>query len=422
MKLNVCICAWNIVLILFSHKIRAQISIIPISSNTTLSEISIIDNSIVIHGYKDFLVESNDACSTLQTLTPPCSSGGDISSLNRLDSNNFFAYCSSGPYNKIYKSKNGGLSWNVILDSSFLYIKSVRFFDTLEGTAICSFNKLLRTTNGGKTWTSEYQPVQFPVSSFGNNDSMLFIGTINGGIISKNRGKNWISSTTTSGISCINFYNKDTIFSVASAVNGGSYFSRTYDFGNNWNHFSFYQNGISQVISFRDPYCVYFKNKKEGYVVGLDSLSHLAIIKTTDLGNTWSVFNSSINGVGIKDFKFLNDSIAFLCGDSGKLFKWNLNQTTFVNLDKIKLPAFNASLVPNPAQYKQTLTLNTKIIAPLQIYLSDITGMRLKQMYNGVTESGTNIIYLNIAQIPSGIYFYEVKLGDETKHIRFIKE
>jgi carboxypeptidase T len=80
------------------------------------------------------------------------------------------------------------------------------------------------------------------------------------------------------------------------------------------------------------------------------------------------------------------------------------------------------NVFPNPANQSQILNVQTKISTPIQVYLKDITGKKIQQMYSGITNPNNDKINLNIAQIPSGIYFYEVKLGDETKHIRFIKE
>jgi photosystem II stability/assembly factor-like uncharacterized protein len=405
----------------FYLKLVGQITPINTGTNTRLSELSVISNSLFINGNYNYLAKSNDACNTLTPLAVN-EPFGYSSSLNRLDSNiAFILFELPGAANRIYRTLDGGLSWSLTLDTSFIFIKYLHFFDTLEGVAICDYSKLLRTMNGGKTWTTETHPVQFVIYADGNRDSTLCITSLGGASVSKDRGRNWIYGSAGGGIKDIHFFEHDTLFTIASS-NNGSFFSKTFNNGLTWNHFSFIQSGSYKINGFADPYTLYCKNINELYIAGLDTTYKISILKTTDLGNTWSIYNTSIKAFNIWDFKFLNDSIAFLCGDSGKLFKWNLSQTVFVSLDKISPLAFNASLLPNPAEHQQRLSLNTKIIAPLQIYLSDITGVRLKQMYNGVTESGTNTIHLNIAQIPSGIYFYEVKLGESIERIRFVKQ
>jgi hypothetical protein len=67
----------------------------------------------------------------------------------------------------IYKSVDGGYSWdeceNVyrdIYDDMFI-IKSIDFCDSLNGIAVGSEGKILRTSDGGDTWQREYAPFIF---------------------------------------------------------------------------------------------------------------------------------------------------------------------------------------------------------------------------------------------------------------------
>jgi hypothetical protein len=176
-------------------------------------------------------------------------------------------------------------------------------------------------------------------------------------------------------------------------------------------------------LSFDYAYNVCYKNK-EIYILGNDTFAKLAILKSKDLGTTWSIYNSAIPTFRTFDMQFINDSIAIIAGDSGKLLRWNKNQSLFVGLEKINLNTQieNLQLFPNPSAQSQTLILNTKSIAPIKIYLKDITGKTIQQMYNGLTESGKNKIDLKIENIPSGIYFYEVRLANQSQHIRFVKQ
>jgi hypothetical protein len=93
-----------------------------------------------------------------------------------------------------------------------------------------------------------------------------------------------------------------------------------------------------------------------------------------------------------------------------------------IGITTIEPSLSNIQLFPNPSTEHQILVLNTKSIAPLKIDLKDITGKTLKTMYNGITESGENKVDLNMKDLPSGIYFYEVKFNNQNQHIRFIKQ
>ena len=94
-------------------------------------------------------------------------------------------------YNKIYKSIDKGLSWNVIFEASAHIpsirssgtIKDLEFISSTEGFAVGTMDKIFKTTDGGISWDTisisyasnpyrTYQKVSFL------NDSVGFIGVV----------------------------------------------------------------------------------------------------------------------------------------------------------------------------------------------------------------------------------------------------
>ena len=79
-------------------------------------------------------------------------------------------------------------------------------------------------------------------------------------------------------------------------------------------------------------------------------------------------------------------------------------------------------LFPNPTENAHTIILNTKSEEEIQINLLNFQGQNLKIVYLGKTKFGEKIILSDISNLTPAIYFYEVKYGSYTKHLRFVKQ
>jgi len=79
------------------------------------------------------------------------------------------------------------------------------------------------------------------------------------------------------------------------------------------------------------------------------------------------------------------------------------------------------TLYPNPTNHHQTIRINSDKAQNLEITLIDLMGRRIKTVYRGRSIAGNNSITSDVSALPLAIYFYEVKLGNEITHIRFVK-
>jgi hypothetical protein len=79
-------------------------------------------------------------------------------------------------------------------------------------------------------------------------------------------------------------------------------------------------------------------------------------------------------------------------------------------------------LHPNPTSSEQKILIESEKEVQLSIDLFDISGRLIKQIYLGKVLEGSNTISTNIAFLANGIYMYEIILGNEVKHIKFIKQ
>jgi photosystem II stability/assembly factor-like uncharacterized protein/phosphodiesterase/alkaline phosphatase D-like protein len=214
--------------------------------------------------------------------------GWNVHPINR--SLNKIVYVSGGTYyiaggNKtndsiqtIIKSHNYGQTWEVIYDTLGPWLKSLYFKDTLNGFAVGDKGVILRTNNGGNSWSSVTSPIyrDFNAITFINADTGYIVGGYVAGI------------------------NLKTIL-------------RTNNGGNTWTVQIDGLGGILNDISFADS--------KNGYIVG-DSAT---VYKTIDGGNSWQLIVVDTNLIGNETFnavKFYNKNFGAIAGRAGLFYMY----------------------------------------------------------------------------------------------------
>jgi hypothetical protein len=317
-------------------------------------------------------------------------------------------------YSRIYKSTNGGLTWiqqyNTNLDIAYL-----AFFNSNNVIGVIDGYNLVKTNDGGNTWTIVSQPSQGIMTCEIYGDSTTLIGDSFGTIsMSKNRGASWLGVTNFgNAVSDISFLNKDTIFATSLNPSFGPQFKRSFNGGISWTDFNL---PLAQSI-----HHVYFKNKNEGYVLGGDDNNKGVIFKTNDLGQSWSIFNTGLNtGVngGLIDMAFLNDSIALVSGYNGILFKWNTKQTQFVGLKDNSAIINGIKVYPNPIKDKLTIEIENKDMQKLKLSILNTLG----QSVNFKQEILNSKTKLDLSDFGSGIYYLKIHDHSIQKVFKIIKE
>jgi len=219
--------------------------------------------------------------------------------IDRLDDKNAFAVGGANNYLACWKSNNNLNSFTPMMQpDKFIEGKpsfwSVDFISATHGFGGASVGKILKTTNGGSTWT--YLPdnftagcivaihfinqnIGFIAKSDANDDAYRgrnLYKTVDG-------GKTWTKVFTTDVIRKIYFQDEKIGFCVGG-IGGTPRIWRTNDGGENWrpvfseNPEIYWMNGIS-----------FTPNKYVGYAVGgnIYNNNQGAIFKTTDGGLSW---------------------------------------------------------------------------------------------------------------------------------------
>src|SRR4030095_15608631 len=158
----------------------------------------------------------------------------DLSSIYFTDPNTGYV---CGPYGRIMKTISGGFSWNTQVSNTTLYLYSVFFPNASTGYIAGGglvfpnfFYTILKTTNGGNTWTNQQFSGSALYTVYFNNADTGYVAGENGRILkTTNGGVNWLAqnSTTTSYLNELFFYDLNTGYCVGGygvilkTTNGG---------------------------------------------------------------------------------------------------------------------------------------------------------------------------------------------------------
>jgi photosystem II stability/assembly factor-like uncharacterized protein len=248
----------------------------------------------------------------------------------------------------IFTSSDAGSTWNSVSDNMGSWLKSVYFTTSLQGFAVGDYGKILKTTDGGNTWTK--------ITLTGNLNqrnfcSVFFTDTQNGYIVggNENTGMQTILKTTDGGITwniikdisgeflnAVYFPSLNIGFSVG---NHGTFYKTT-DAGNTWIAIT-----IPGNVGTRNYKSTYFISNTLGFIVGgnLTNDSIQTILKTTDGGNNWTAV-SDILAPMLNDVYFVNQNNGYTVGNNGVVLYTSNTGNTWqtVNLPNNNNYTFNA--------------------------------------------------------------------------------
>lgn len=362
-----------------------------------------------------------------------------------IDANNG---CAVGSNGTICKTSDGGNNWILQSSGTTESISSVYFTDTLTGFAVTP-TELLKTTDGGNNWF-----VQDTM-----NASMIpifFIGNDIGFVVGKGRmlktidgGDSWTKHNS-SDVYTYCFWATDSNTLYTGGMGGATMgptptVAKSMDGGENWS--TLYQPGAYGSFS-----SMFFTTQNTGYIAGsyfMQGNNYNLFAKTTDGGVSWSYDSSTIN-LTLTSIFFIDSLIGYVTATDGSILKtidagenWiPLNSNVTTSLNSIFFPdsltgytvgasgtilkTANAGLgigeqtieesliiFPNPTSTQLTIKIGSLAIDKIDII--DITGKKIKSIKKNITT-------INVADLPSGIYF--IKLFTEEKIItkKFVKQ
>ena len=341
-----------------------------------------------------------------------------------------FAIADSGYF---IKTTNSGISWKQIdmgyndwfmLDVFFLN-QNTGFIST--GNRMGATGHAYRTTNGGENWIMLSQPRN------ANFFFIRFIDEVNGFLCgweniyrTTNLGDTWIQMETNPNSMLhwdVSFINNLTGFTGG----GDGYIHKTTNGGYNWFR-------TQKLVSF-DVVKINFLNEQTGYATAGQSFtgSKSGIFCTTNSGYSW--FQQYVPyGTGselLSSFAFCDANTGFVVGNKGIVLKTNTGGFVSIkNISENNIP-LNTHLFQNyPNPFNPTTKIKFEIpsnvkreMSNVKLIIYDILGKEIQTLVNEQLQPGTYEVTFDGSNLPSGIYFYQLRTGDfvNTKKLILLK-
>ena len=338
----------------------------------------------------------------------------------------------------IIHTQDGGYSWTIQYSYPNNGFTSIYFTDELNGWAsLYSGANLLHTTNGGISWNLKptghtYQPEEifFIYSAIG-----WVIGHTSSPLTAK------IIKTTDSGFTWQDvspqntydwLYDIDFISEQTGWIVGehGKVFEAS-DGGTNW------------IRIWQDNYPAFetvdFVNENVGWIVTTELLiSETALFYTTNGGETWEL-QAKLPGTKGSMF-MLNQNTGWYAGGHSVygdpqvafIYKTTNGGVSFVEENLIEVSAPSEFLLsqnyPNPfnpyTKIKYSIpSVGTQHAVSVQIKVYGTLGNEIETLVNEEKLTGTYEITWHVVNLPSGVYFYQLRVENyiETKKMILLK-
>ncbi len=381
---------------------------------------------------------------------------------------------------KIYKTADGGDSWDLLLDQPETYWRAIGFADSLRGWAgnfgqlgqvprVTDTNMLYQTVDGGNTWTPVDIPEPKPEGICGiwvASDSIVYaVGRIFGAprfLKTADGGASWSNTNMESLIDRlvdVYFFSPDSGFIVGGvgdlSVSSGRVLF-TADGGDNWEiqhttqqnaqwcwkiSFPTRQVGYISLETFSEARTSYFLKTTDGGLTWEEKLlfvgyheqgigfvtenlgwvgGDVQTYETTDGGVTWT--RIQLFGAGINRIRMLSDSLGYAVGRS--VYKYSLQNITSVEpVTEVPERFHLAQNYPNPFNPSTQInySLQTSAVVSLKIY--DLLGNEVQTLVDAFHLDGAYSVMFDPGNLASGVYFYKLEAGDfvDTKKMLLIR-
>lgn len=378
---------------------------------------------------------------------------------------------------QIYRTDNGGISWQLQLERSTAHFRSIGFLDSLHGWAgnvgPGEFNAtdstvLYQTSDGGRNWLPVKSFVGFtPAGLCGMhvvNDSVVCaVGRVRGPAAfarTADRGRTWRTKDMrghAAGLIDVYFFDADTGFAVgltnANHDNSSGVILHTTDGGETW------EKRFTTMRTGEWCWKISFPTRRTGYVsLQRNRESPIFFLKTTDGGRTWQekLFSNSyyfVQGIGFIDeqrgwiggnstnptyqtsdggetwqsagfgvrlnrFRFLGDTVGYAAGRT--VYKYR-NTTTRVTTALPESPAaFELSQnYPNPFNPSTAIRYHLPRAARVSLTVYDLTGRLIERLLDETQDAGGHTVIWDANDpegnpLRAGVYLYRIQTAEFT--------
>ena len=382
------------------------------TNNNLIGVDAISEQAAWIGGFNGTVLRTDDSGNTWNDVwTLPDTL--NVYNIEGLDANNALVSAWSEEFSTtfIFKTNNGGLSWQKTYEQTNGFIDDITMFTPTEGMAIGDpvdgIWTIIETHDGGNTWTPIPNAPGANENEFGYRNGVIWISESTGWIGTngsrayciQDGGMVWteVQIPSLSDVRTLAF-NKT---GIGMAVSWSGELARTNDAGESWEEIASPFNGnTSYIVSQADVFWLMIDN---------------LIFISTDNGLNWELetsTNTSLNHLDLITNEYGTYGLAV--GENGHILKYvNDRIVTKVN-ESIVIPEeyiLNQNY-PNPFNPNTIITYSIMAQSHVVIKVFDIVGRDITTLVNKEQTAGKYRIEFSGKELSSGIYFYQIQTKD----------
>ena len=329
--------------------------------------------------------------------------------------------------NDVSKTTDGGTTWNYLPFSGRIYPVAVIEFDPLDFKKLYVGNGpsfVYRTVDHGQTWTQMNTPDINYLTSIAIdpiNDSVLYLGYVDGVFKSTDGGNTWDSLSpgfTIQGSTKITIdpLHSNTIYaarySYTDTVPSGLY--KSTDGGSTWVEKN---NGLSGDKRRINTIIINPKNTDEIFL-GLDDLQN-PIVRTINGGDTWVNFSAGLPNSYVSSFAIDTIFGKLYCNASN--FNYPESSGVYI-LDSIVTDVKNRTFqeprsfvlyqnYPNPFNPTTEIHYNLPEASHVRLVVYDVLGREVMTLIDAFENAGYKSAKVDGNGLSTGLYFYRMEAG-----------
>lgn len=378
--------------------------------------------------------------------------------------NENLGWAANGYYAAVYKTTDGGTTWNLQLNNTMLgshhYFRNIEFLDENIGFLGTLNGEFFKTLDGGATWNlvtiSPNPPAICGLDCVGTSTiygcgayfSPAYV------IKSTDSGVTWQfidMSAYASALVEVLFIDENTGFASGNDATG-SIILKTTDGGTTWNTIfhgdvqgdyvwklqilSSNPNVMFGAVESLAPHtgkliqsadagvswvtkdapeaeiqAVGFTDANHGWMGGHDT----GFYETFDAGTTWT--NTTV-GSNLNRIFFVNDNVAYACGTTIYKMTTTMATSNFQELARVPLKVV---VSPNPVKDKLNIEVEFKGTDHLLMELYSVTGQFIKQLKLDAVEDACTKKYSFDFPYPNGAYYINLHTNTGRQSVKVIK-
>ena len=366
----------------------------------------------------------------------------------------------------VFKTINGGMSWTRLTTTGVnTVLRAISFVNDNVGVIVGDAGTIIRTTDGGTTWTRQTAAQLGGTAYASSLRGVSFVNETTGWISGElgaiqrttDGGTTWTSQTGSRDamfaqrdVTGIHFRNANLGYAIAR----GGFFYRTTNGGATWQESRPYgSSGNPRTQN------LFFTSDSTGYVVGSPQSATSAFVARTTTGDTaasaWTVQPTPLARVGNDDPRlmsvhFVNANNGVIASRRGFLLRTSNAGTTWTqetnpagsndlngiwvtpngtafavgvggvilrrtsittSVRQEELLGVNISAQPNPANGSTSILLDLPKPASVTITITNVLGQTVTTLHEGALQGGRQTFTWNVANLPSGVYFYRASIN-----------